>query len=104
MTCRHCKKEFIPNRDWQKDCSPACHQLYWQRAGRRDYMKRREIKKIIKNNPGVDRTLFEELQETLKQLRKVGIKPKEYDILPPFSKGTLRRSSEDAEQIGEEKD
>jgi hypothetical protein len=30
-----CYKPFIPNKRWQRYCSPECHNLYWKELRRR---------------------------------------------------------------------
>jgi hypothetical protein len=30
-----CYKPFIPNKRWQRFCSPECHNLYWKELRRR---------------------------------------------------------------------
>lgn len=28
--CKHCKKIFTPKVEWQKFCSPDCHDKHWK--------------------------------------------------------------------------
>lgn len=49
--CRYCEKEFIPNRDWQLDCSRECHYQYWKRQNRLSYKAKKELKTEPKSEP-----------------------------------------------------
>lgn len=45
-----------------------------------------DTKKIIETNPKVDRKLLQEARRTIKELRRLGIKPSGYNLAPPFAR------------------
>jgi hypothetical protein len=47
---------------------------------------RPNLKSIISNNPNVDPRQLAEVSKLLRELRRVGIRPVEYDISPPFTR------------------
>lgn len=50
-------------------------------------LKRLNIRKIVKHNLGVNATKFGEAMKDLDGLRRSGVRPKEYSLPMPFSKG-----------------
>lgn len=51
--------------------------------------KKVNIDEIIKNNPNIDKELFEESRKQLEQLKKMGTKRSQYNLIIPF-KRTIR--------------
>ena len=45
-----------------------------------------DIKRLIRENPKVDAAKYNEVICVLEKLRKAGVKPKEYDIIQPFTR------------------
>lgn len=56
--------------------------------------KRPNKDSIIKNNPAVDKEQLKKTAKLLRELRNMGVKGSEYNIIPPFTRRTIRASDE----------
>lgn len=64
--------------------------------------KKKDIQKIIKENPAIDKELFQNSCKAIEELRKIGVKDSNYSLESPFartnkssvhkSKGDLRNT------------
>lgn len=48
--------------------------------------KEKDISKIIKENPDIDKVLFQNSRNAIEALRKIGIKGSQYDLESPFAR------------------
>lgn len=49
-------------------------------------MKKKEIKSIIKNNPAIDKELFQASCKIIEELHKNGVEASQYNLEAPFTR------------------
>ena len=52
--------------------------------------KKKDIQKIIKENPAIDKELFEKSRKAIEELRKIGIKDSQYNLESPFVRNSKK--------------
>lgn len=64
--------------------------------------KEKDIQKIIKENPAIDKELFQNSRKAIGELRKIGVKDSKYGLESPFArtnKSSAHKSKGDLRNI-----